>query len=239
MADGDWSFFSQSSKFLMFEEALRKDNSFSRISTWEPQSSPVEGPSSSRILPTHMNPTDSGSEESSDSEYEGPMLILPRPIEAERGHALRLLSPEVTTLMVRNVPAKFTQHRLAKAWQVLERPELGIDMLYAPTSLQDRRAPSGKGFCFINFVSHEKAAAFQLNNQGGCFANHGRCKPLDFSAAKAQGLVDNLLQFLDSSGKTSRRKRHQLPLIYSNGQRVNSEQAIFELTQEFGLVMSL
>lgn len=94
-----------------------------------------------------------------------------------------------TTLMVRNVPALYTQELLIQEW-----PQDGSwDFLYLP------RSNSGAGrfnltYAFINFVSEAYAVEFKARwhkKRLACFSSK---KALNMSFAEVQGLEANLDQ---------------------------------------------
>jgi hypothetical protein len=92
-----------------------------------------------------------------------------------------------TTLMVRNLPRRYTVRDLLLEW----KPDGSFDMLHVP---MDPDLCYSKGYCFVNFISPEAAVAFharvhktRLKFQKG--------KTLNISAAWLQGRQKNLEHF--------------------------------------------
>lgn len=90
--------------------------------------------------------------------------------------------PEVTTLMIQNLPGKITQPELLELFN-----RAGFVGLYDFCWL-----PHGnKGFAFVNFTSPPAASAFKASWQGKRLIVHGS-KALRVVDAKCQGLEANL-----------------------------------------------
>ena len=102
-----------------------------------------------------------------------------------------------TTLMVRNIPTKFTQGSLLENVKASYDTAL-IDFFYLPI---DFKSYKNLGYAFINFVSHEALCLFndQFTNKR-LSPNSG--KMLALSAAKIQGLEKNYNLFKSSSVMT-------------------------------------
>ncbi|NDD93139.1 hypothetical protein EBZ37_13805, partial [bacterium] len=101
--------------------------------------------------------------------------------------SLPKLPDGTTTLMVCNLPAKYDKEMLLKIW----KPDGSYDMLHVPLDPETQRS---KGFCFLNFVSHEKALAFQwLYHHTRLKLQRG--KRLRIVAAETQGLPGNMARF--------------------------------------------
>lgn len=95
----------------------------------------------------------------------------------------------VTTLIVRNIPARCTQASLLDLWP----PEGVYNLLHLP---YDHRRKCHVGKAMINFVSSMAAEAFRAKWQGGLVSPKAKVKKLSMVAADVQGLrgyLDNLL----------------------------------------------
>jgi len=132
--------------------------------------------------------------------------VVVRPDPAEGGFS---------TLMVRNIPVRYTQDMLLKEW-----PNHGTyDFLYLPICIDRKRNAS---FCFINFVTEAHATAFQAKWQKQRLDHYSARKPLDISAADVQGRDQNLLQIMRN--KTFRIKNlHFQPAIFDGLERISME----------------
>lgn len=114
----------------------------------------------------------------------------------------------VTTLMVRNIPVRYTQDMLLAEWPNDE--VCRHDFLYLPIAIDRKRNVS---FAFVNFVSTAGALAFYSRWQRRRLQHYNTQKPLDISPADVQGRDANLLQVVRH--KTFRiRNSHFLPAIF-------------------------
>lgn len=100
----------------------------------------------------------------------------------------RELSAGFTTLVVRNVPARYTPNMLLQEFG----PDGSFDFFFLPYSFRDSKT---MGVVSINFRSHDLAVRFQKKWQRQFLKDHGRTKHLDVTAATYQGLAQNLKQF--------------------------------------------
>eukprot|EP00403_Amphidinium_massartii_P014975 CAMPEP_0178421802 /NCGR_PEP_ID=MMETSP0689_2-20121128/26837_1 /TAXON_ID=160604 /ORGANISM="Amphidinium massartii, Strain CS-259" /LENGTH=638 /DNA_ID=CAMNT_0020043329 /DNA_START=54 /DNA_END=1970 /DNA_ORIENTATION=+ len=123
------------------------------------------------------------------------------------------------TLMVRNIPMRYTQDMLLVEWP----PQGSFDFLYLPICIDKKRNAS---FAFVNFVSLEAAQAFYKRWHKQRLEHYSARKPLDISPADVQGREENLLQIMRN--KTFRiRNAHFQPAIFEGDERVSME-AFFE-----------
>lgn len=144
---------------------------------------------------------------------QGPTEREPRPLE-----------PGTTTLVVRNVPARYRKERLVREWPVTV---WGYNMLYLPCS----RRGSSFGYVFLNFLTPEYALAFQKHWHGRFLLEHGSNKFLDISQARVQGLAESLHEMV--RGEDSRASKYAAcsPLVFE-GTRVLE---LDEVLHRFGL----
>jgi len=95
------------------------------------------------------------------------------------------IAPGVTTLVIRNVPGRYSKDMLMQEW-----PADGTyDFIFLPFNFKQKRTA---GFAFINFLSHEAAVAFHTKWHGKPLRNQGTAKNLSVSAAGVQGLEENI-----------------------------------------------
>eukprot|EP00440_Ansanella_granifera_P053114 gb/GFBE01057585.1/.p1 GENE.gb/GFBE01057585.1/~~gb/GFBE01057585.1/.p1 ORF type:complete len:252 (+),score=28.57 gb/GFBE01057585.1/:1-756(+) len=92
-----------------------------------------------------------------------------------------------TTLVVRNIPARYNHGRLLHEFG----GNSGFDFLFLPSHRDQRPA----GYAFLNFRTHALALKFQKTWHRACLEAHGRVKSLHIVAATEQGLAANLSQF--------------------------------------------
>jgi hypothetical protein len=93
-----------------------------------------------------------------------------------------------TTLVIRNIPARYNQDQLLAEFV----PDGSFDLFFLPYSFRDGRT---MGYAFINFRSHDLALTFQKKWHRQYLRDHGRTKHLDVAAATVQGIEANLAQF--------------------------------------------
>jgi len=114
------------------------------------------------------------------------------------------LPPNVTTLVVRNVPARFSPQKLLEVWS----PHGTYNFLHVPYSFQRRRR---LGMAFINFVSHEAATRFMATWHGQKLADGS--KRMQIVAAEIQSFIENL-QHLKETHLERLRNDSYMPLVF-------------------------
>jgi len=126
---------------------------------------------------------------------------------------MRTLPPGVTTIVVRNVPARFTQEQLLQLWP----PDGTYDLIYLPYSMKRQ---SRSGLVFINMVSHEAALSFAATWHGHKIPNVIGAKRLHIGVAEVQGFIGNLKHFKASNIARMRCERF-LPVAFKGTQRLD------------------
>jgi len=118
------------------------------------------------------------------------------------------INPGVTTLVVRNVPARYTKEELLQEWP----PDGAFDFLYLPFNHRQKRAA---GYCFVNFTSHEAALTFCNQWHSKLLSASKRTgKRLSIGAAEVQGLEANL-QHLMCCGNQRTKNTKYLPSVFN------------------------
>ncbi|CAE8603565.1 unnamed protein product, partial [Polarella glacialis] len=102
--------------------------------------------------------------------------------------------PHMTTIVVRNIPARYSQALLMEMWP---QHTYAYDSFYLPYKDTEKR---GAGFVIINFVTHAAAAYFWQVVSGVKMPNCGHLKGLDVAVADLQGFQKNTAPY--SRGKT-------------------------------------
>jgi len=123
----------------------------------------------------------------------------------------RTLPPDVTTLVVRNVPAKFSPQKLLEVWS----QDGAYNFLHVPYSFERRRR---LGMAFINFVSHEAATRFMATWHGQKLADGSR--RLQIVAAEIQGLMENLWH-LKAAHVEKFRNDNYMPLVFKGTRQLD------------------
>mmetsp|Transcript_6675 Transcript_6675/g.10770 ORF Transcript_6675/g.10770 Transcript_6675/m.10770 type:complete len:454 (-) Transcript_6675:139-1500(-) len=118
-----------------------------------------------------------------------------------------------TTLMIRNIPNRYTQREL-----IVELEDLGFagtfDFLYVPL---DKGTMSNVGYAFVNFVQPEHAEKCIQAFQGYKFKKHRKVsgKIAAVSIAHIQGLEANLAHYKNAAVNTAKMKQRR-PLVMAN-----------------------
>lgn len=126
------------------------------------------------------------------------------------------LGPHDTTLVVRNIPVRYTQEILQEEWP----PNGKYNFLHLPCSFKVGRT---LGFAFVNFTSCANALEFQSNWQGRFLAEHCKIKFLDIVAAEVRGYRANLERFI---GKRFLSKHRFLPALFDGTRRLNTRDVL-------------
>jgi len=119
-----------------------------------------------------------------------------------------------TTLMIRNLPNRYTQREL-----ISELEDLGFagtfDFLYIPL---DKGTMSNVGYAFVNFVEPSMAQECIAKFQGYRFKQHRKemaGKMAAISVAHIQGLEANLAHYEKAAVNTAKLKQRR-PLVMAN-----------------------
>jgi len=127
--------------------------------------------------------------------------------ESSTGVVSSPLPHGVTTLVVRNVPARYTKEMLMREWP----PNGTYDFLYLPFNFKAKRTA---GFVYVNCTSHEAAVKFYSQWQGKSLCNKGIAKRLSIGVAEAQGLDANLRHVAASNISRIKNSKH-LPSVFN------------------------
>jgi len=132
-----------------------------------------------------------------------------------------------TTLVVRNIPARYTQQDILKRFWV---PDGTFDLLFLPYSFKLGRTV---GYGFINFTSPAYAQAFYRQWQGQMLAGGSKAKPLDIHASRSQGIYDNMKHLSTSDVMRVKNTKYQ-PSVFHGMRSISFMDAL----QAFGLAGS-
>lgn len=117
-----------------------------------------------------------------------------------------------TTVMVRNIPCKYTQRKLMR--EINSTGFLGrYDFLYLP---MDPRRRANRGFAFLNLDSPEIAASFFELFNGKMLRHFSAEKPIEVVAADIQGFEANAEHYLSARAVRRNRDSHSRPLFLRN-----------------------
>jgi len=142
------------------------------------------------------------------------------PAQEGKGRPCRYIPRNTTTLVVRNIPARYNQQKLLKEW---DPKESGINIMHLPFSIRMRR---NVGYVFLNFVTYEQARFFQELWHGAVLADHGTCKRLDVAHAPVQGFQRNL-ESLHARGVDRMANPSRHPMVFDeNGNEIDFGEAL-------------
>jgi len=96
----------------------------------------------------------------------------------------------VTTLVIRNIPARYTKEILLQEWLV----DGTFDFIYLPFSFKQKRTA---GYAFVNFASSAAASAFQSQWHGRPLCAQVSSSKLSIGAAEVQGLEENVRHLIN------------------------------------------
>mmetsp|Transcript_41474 Transcript_41474/g.120000 ORF Transcript_41474/g.120000 Transcript_41474/m.120000 type:complete len:387 (-) Transcript_41474:451-1611(-) len=133
----------------------------------------------------------------------------------------RPLAGGVTTLVVQNLPGRYTHEDLQEVWPL----DGSYDYMHLPYNILQKRP---LGYIFVNFVTHELAVAFQRRWHGKMLPNSRSRKPLDVAAAEVQGRLANL-QLLKTRKLGQLEKVGFLPLVVDGTTMLDSKSILAEL----------
>ena len=130
-----------------------------------------------------------------------------------------------TTLMVRNLPTRFTPVSLLR---VFEDSGFGgtLDFFYCPI---DFRTSKNQGYCFVNFVHPTFAHMFANIFHGTRLGVTTSTKILHVSASRRQGLVENVALFRGSDLLSSFSLPFFKPFVLVYGELMPLCESLFEL----------
>jgi len=132
---------------------------------------------------------------------------------AERYNTDQYTKSPITTLMIRNIPNRYTQHDL-----ISELEELGFtgsfDFLYLPL---DTGTMANVGYAFVNFIDPGWARRCEQKLQKYRFHRHQKAsgKIAQVSVAHLQGLEANLAHYETAAVNTAR-VRQRRPVLMAN-----------------------
>jgi len=145
---------------------------------------------------------------------------VPKPENLE-AHANVPAAGGVTTMMLRNIPNKYTQNTLLQ-----EIDDLGFsgtyDFFYLPMDVHNR---SNVGYAFINFLSPPDAERFRRIFSDHRFQRFQSRKISSVCTAHVQGLDANLRHFENRAVTHSRNDQYR-PIVLKGNVRVDFEEAV-------------
>lgn len=152
---------------------------------------------------------------------------VPRPERLAAQAEPAAASRPVTTMMLRNIPNKYTQSSLLQ-----EIDDLGFintyDFFYLPMDMHNR---SNVGYAFINFVTAQHAERFRRAFSDHRFQRFQSRKISSVCSAHVQGLRENLRHFKNRAVTHARNDQYR-PIVLLGSQRVEFEDAIAGLEQQ-------
>lgn len=137
---------------------------------------------------------------------------VPRSRDMEGIYNSRKDNGAPTTMMVRNIPGRYTQQDFR-----MDLKDLGFagtyDFLYMPV---DRGTAANVGYAFVNFIDSSWAAACMQAFDNFCFSRHHRSsKMARVSVAHLQGLEKNLEHYQNAAVNMSKEKRRR-PVVFAS-----------------------
>jgi len=126
-----------------------------------------------------------------------------------------------TTLVVRNIPAKYSAEMLLQEFP----PDGSYDFFYLPYSFQKMTVA---GYLFINFISSAEASAFYSQWHGRPLCRQGSSAKLNIGVADVQGLEENVCQLIKRNIKRIKNPKF-LPSVFDGLQEVPFSEFVSQL----------
>jgi hypothetical protein len=115
-----------------------------------------------------------------------------------------------TTVMMRQVPFKYTQRKLLR--EINSCGFMGqYDFIYLP---MDPRSHANRGFAFLNMISAEAAEDFYNKFNGQYLRHFSAEKAISVLPADLQGFEENALQYASTAAHRGRRTGHTKPIFF-------------------------
>eukprot|EP00440_Ansanella_granifera_P060558 gb/GFBE01065636.1/.p1 GENE.gb/GFBE01065636.1/~~gb/GFBE01065636.1/.p1 ORF type:complete len:464 (+),score=114.58 gb/GFBE01065636.1/:1-1392(+) len=131
---------------------------------------------------------------------------------------------DATTLMIRNIPVRYTQEMLLQEW-----PQEGsYNFLYLPICIKKKCNAS---FAFVNFITPQAAREFADRWHHARLQFFSARKALDVSLADLQGLEQNLLRCKSNKTARIRNARFQ-PVVFEGRKRIHADDMLQALCQD-------
>jgi len=128
----------------------------------------------------------------------------------------------VTTLVIRNIPARYTKVMLLQEWLV----DGTFDFIYLPFSFKQKRTA---GYVFLNFTSSAAASAFQSQWHGRPLCAEVSSK-LSIGAAEVQGLEENVWHLIKCKINRVKNPKY-LPSVFDGAREVPFGEYVEQLEQ--------
>jgi len=125
----------------------------------------------------------------------------------------------VTTLMVRNLPRRFTSRDLLVELELYARAGM-FDYVYVPW---DRKGSNNVGYAFVNFVHAAHAAETQRRMHEQPWRTGSRARLVKVQPAHVQGLAENLERFAEQEGAED---PMHAPLLFVDGEPASLEEVL-------------
>ena len=136
-----------------------------------------------------------------------------------------IISADTTTLMIRNLPTRYTPMSLIRVFE-----ESGFfhtfDFFYCPI---DFKTSKNQGYCFINFTHPGYAQMFANIFHGTRLGMTTSTKILNVSSSRRQGLKDNVALFRGSDLLGSCSLPFYKPFVLMFGDLLPLSESLFEI----------
>jgi len=130
---------------------------------------------------------------------------------------------DITTLMIRNVPRRYTGAAILQELETFVKPG-GFNFIYLPW---DAHRSANCGFFFVNFISAEIAIKTGQKMNGACWRYVQSSKGITTQVAHLQGLEANLEHYAGTHAP-SKYDLHA-PMVFVNGSRITFQEAMKQI----------
>ncbi|CAK0860326.1 unnamed protein product [Prorocentrum cordatum] len=145
------------------------------------------------------------------------------------GATIGKMNSPITTLMLRNLPRRYTQEQLLREIQDVVGTTVDYNLLYVPW---DSRDNCNVGYAFLNCCDAEGAERCRMIFNGYYFCRSAKQKQCSVFTAHIQGLESNLIHLLTTSMgvlATGGQPDKNMPVIIWQGQRVRFQKVVAAL----------
>jgi len=145
---------------------------------------------------------------------EPPIQFGGEDLDAAARRRRKAFLPSMTSIVVRNIPARYNQDDLVHVWPAAHYK---YDFMFLPYSNEKQHYC---GHAFINFCSHEAACDFWDEVSGTRLPGGERVKRLDAAVADIQGFQEHMHRW-GSLTLTSLKTKQFLPAVFKDSVRVS------------------
>jgi len=148
---------------------------------------------------------------------------IPTHLHGPSSSAHHCYSQGITTLMIRNVPRRYTGAAILLELETFVEPG-GYNFVYLPW---DAHRSANNGYAFVNLISAQVAMKTSQKMNGACWHYVHSSKVITTMAAHLQGLEMNLVHYAGTHA-VAQDDLHA-PMVFANGSRIPFQEAVNQI----------